>query len=72
MIQVTGVSVSMGSLERNVDMAAARAKRIVRWLKAQGVTGTYEVTFRTSGSFAPARAKVTKPLSTVQVTFNVS
>lgn len=71
-IQVTGVSLSMGSLERNVDMAAARAKRIVRYLQAQGVSGTYEVTFRTSGTLSPQRAKPKKPLSTVEITFPVS
>ena len=74
MVEVTGVSVSMGSIDRDIDLAAKRAKRIVRYLQDRGVSGTYQVSFMTSMTTTPqllmARSGP-KPLTTVNISYVV-
>ena len=72
-IQVTGVSVSMSELRENLELAARRAERIVKYLQKHNVEGQYSISVETSMRFGSADRLTTtakrtqKPLTTVVV-----
>lgn len=79
-VEITGVSVSLASLDANLDLAQERAKKVANYLKQQGVSGTYTVTvtasFTVDGAERSVRAApnaVTgpdgKPLTTATINY---
>jgi hypothetical protein len=79
-VEITGVSVSLASLDANLDLAQKRAKKVANYLKQQGVSGTYTVTvtasFTVDGAERSVRAApnaVTgpdgKPLTTATINY---
>gem|GEM_PF-665441 len=81
-VEITGVSVSLASLDANLDLAQERAKKVANYLKKQGVSGTYTVTvtasFTVDGAERSVRAApnaVTgpdgKPLTTATINYLV-
>jgi hypothetical protein len=81
-VEITGVSVSLASLDANLDLAQSRAKKVANYLKKQGVSGTYTVTvtasFTVDGAERSLRAApnaVTgpdgKPLTTATINYLV-
>lgn len=43
-VEITGVSVSLATLDENLALAQTRAKKVANYLKKQDVTGKYTVT----------------------------
>lgn len=74
LVEVTGVSVSMNDLRANLDLAARRAERIVKYLQKRDVEGEYRIEVATSMKFGSAdrlageSKRSNKPLTTVVIT----
>lgn len=74
LVEVTGVSVSMSDLRANLDLAARRAERIVKYLQKRDVEGEYRIEVATSMKFGSAdrlageSKRSNKPLTTVVIT----
>ncbi len=81
-VEITGVSVSLASLDANLDLAQERAKKVANYLKKQGVSGTYTVTVTASFTVDGAERSVRsgpssiigpdgKPLTTATINYLV-
>ena len=79
-VEITGVSVSLDSLDANLELAQERAKKVSNYLKKQGVSGTYTVTVSasftvdgTERSLRSAPSSITgpdgKPLTTATINY---
>jgi outer membrane protein OmpA-like peptidoglycan-associated protein len=74
-VKITGVSVGLGTVAENVELAGKRAQRISDYLVAKGIQGDYEISFTTSFTVGGDRDGVTdkadKPLTTVAISYDL-
>ena len=74
-LSITGASGGLNDMDANYKLAMRRAKVLIGFLKARGVSGTYTLTLKTSmgfGSESSQNPQVDRlPRSTVNATFKI-